>query len=110
MSYSLIAWLRSLNWIGAAGFVLFALGGDLPCARAAVDVLAISFTILDVVNLRANQMDANREQTAVGDFTRPCAAELLKLALHVALFLALSNNLGGLLTIMRSTHVNMSTR
>ena len=90
MSYSLIAWLRWLNWIGAAVFFLLALVGGLPCARAAVDVLAISFTLLDVVNLRANQLAANRKQAAVGDFTRSCAAELLKLALHVALFLALS--------------------
>jgi len=89
MSYSLIAWLRWLNWIGAAVFFLLALVGGLPCARAAVDVLAISFTLLDVVNLRANQLDSNCKQAAVGDFTRSCAAEALKLALHIALFLAL---------------------
>lgn len=89
MSYSLIAWLRWLNWIGAAVFFLLALVGGLPCARAAVDVLAIFFTLLDVVNLQANQLDANRKQAAVGDLTRSCAAEALKLALHIALFLAL---------------------
>jgi hypothetical protein len=88
MSYSLIAWLRWLNWIGAAVFFVFALGGGLPFARAAVDVLAISFALLDAVNLRANQLDANRGQAAVRGFKLSIASELLKVSLHATLFIA----------------------
>jgi hypothetical protein len=85
MSYSLIAWLRWLNWVGAGFFFVFALQG-LSFARAAVDVLAIAFTLLDVINMRSNQLEANRRQASVAGHVRSVRVELVKLALLLTFY------------------------
>lgn len=89
-SYSLIAWRRGLNWVGAALFFVFAVQG-LPFARAAVDVLAIAFSLLDVVNIRNNQLEANRRRVSLAASTQPLMVKFINWTLSVAFYVTLSS-------------------
>lgn len=87
MSYSLIAWLRWLNWVVAIVFFLCSFLTEYRVARAVVDVLSIIFMLLDEINMRHDQIEANRQRASDAAYTRTGFTEFLRLLLHLLLFI-----------------------